>query len=254
MTMISPPLHAIDSNVQSGHRRTIRQKEEASTVPTSTRTFHGKIDIPKKPLKPDLPRAQADSSRHFPVHPSAPSVDAPGFAEALELVNARLEGCSTGRPSCDSCKRGFHQDVAAMESAFLKCTPTLRVALQKAETVPNAPRLLASRAHASFYLRALATLQLKYAVQVYRSRVIDCDTSEFFLKQAGGEDSVGMFFSNQLHQDVQDHLFNNLDMFDELFETDFGLLRSLGIDPIDSPAWLHAHHIPHIYSPPTCHA
>ncbi|KAH6913101.1 hypothetical protein BKA70DRAFT_1218103 [Coprinopsis sp. MPI-PUGE-AT-0042] len=245
--MITPALQVLDSKVQNGRARTAQQKVKESTSSLPSRNGQGKPPVgkpnnnSKKSLKQGATSERVESTRRSP---GAPTVDVDGFREVLDIVHSRLEGCSTGRPSCDSCKRGFLQDAVAMESVLSKCAaPTLKSALQQAESIPQAPRLLATRTSTSYFLRAVATLQLKYAVQVYRARVIDSDSSDYCLKQAGADDPTNPVYSQDLHHDVQKHLFSNLDMFDELFQTDFGLLYNLGIEATDVPAWLGAHNI-----------
>jgi hypothetical protein len=94
-----------------------------------------------------------------------------------------------------------------MDAAFSKCAPVHQAAIQEASTIPEAPKILAMRAHSAYLLRALATLQLKHALKVYRSYLIDFEGAEYFLKQAGGDDPSSPYYSPELHKEAQAQVF-----------------------------------------------
>ncbi|KAH6897578.1 hypothetical protein BKA70DRAFT_1231521 [Coprinopsis sp. MPI-PUGE-AT-0042] len=260
--MITPA--ATSANGQSLRERTSQHKNKSTmrTVGDESRTSRhprkGKVKKTHYTMKSQDVSAGFSASNQEDVDFAITSLynevvhakSDPAVKTVFGIVDHRHKNCSSGRASCASCRRGFHQDVAAIEAVFRSCPPELRDALKETGNIPQGSRSLTNRAHGTFFLRAMAMLQLKYAIQVYRARVIDFETADFLLEQAGlSNEAVKEDIAN-LHSSVESRLLNSVQAFDPLFDNDFSLLLGAGVNVGNLVTTLEAHDIPFLYNAP----
>ncbi|KAH6909281.1 hypothetical protein BKA70DRAFT_1278062 [Coprinopsis sp. MPI-PUGE-AT-0042] len=133
-------------------------------------------------------------------------------------------------------------------NAVLEKHPECQRVLAQTSQIPKAARILVSRADGSILLQALALLQLKRAIEIFKTQVLNSQANDMILWEAMRRDKAFAEQVLEVDQEVEQDILASLDTFSPLFDSDFGLLQANGVGTHNILEELQAEGIPYLRS------